>query len=350
MCQPRFTPVEQLPTLGERAGAVPCRATLCCAEPCHAVPRRAVPCCAVPRLLCHAAPCCAILRRAVPFCAVPCHTAPCCATPCCAAPCFTPPCRAVLCHAAPCRAVPCRGAGCSPLAAPPARAQAAGSVCWRLCAFQFLGHSPSKPLRGRRQLGAVTNNRRAPMTPAPGAECQHRGGSREGRGDAAPLLPSHSTRREGGRGGPAANTHGTGAHGWEGGGTSEPSPCGMWSHPGELLGVRGGCPRPQHPGHQHQARICAWKGDGAQRAATSLQQQRVWGQWGSRLVNVSWNVCRSRPGEIKGPRGAAGARWHSGAAGAARRGGWAAREGQAWPDAATPPSSSALHINANALA
>lgn len=45
------------------------------------------------------------------------------------------------------------------------------------------------------------------MTPAPGAECQHRGGSGEGRGDAAPLLPSHSTRREGGRGGPAANTH-----------------------------------------------------------------------------------------------------------------------------------------------
>lgn len=39
-----------------------------------------------------------------------------------------------------------------------------------------------------------------------------------------------------------------------------------------------------------------------------------------------------------------------GGCGAARREGWAAREGQAWPDAATPPSSSALHINANALA
>lgn len=91
-----------------------------------------------------------------------------------------------LCCAVLCRAVPRRGAGCSPLTTPPARAQAAGSVCWRLCAFQFVGHSPSKPLRGQRQLGAVTNNPRAPVTPAPGAACQLWGG---GAWETAPCSP-----------------------------------------------------------------------------------------------------------------------------------------------------------------
>jgi len=64
----------------------------------------------------------------------------------------------------------------------------------------------------------------------------------------------------------------------------------------------------------------------------------------SGLVNVSWNARPSRPGEIKGP---AELRERGGARGAA---GPRAGEGQPWPDAATPPSSSALHINANALA
>lgn len=69
---------------------------------------------------------------------------------------------------------------------PPARAQAAGSVCWRLCTFQFVGHSPSKPLQGQRQLGAVTNNPRAPVTPAPDAACQLWGG---GARETAPCSP-----------------------------------------------------------------------------------------------------------------------------------------------------------------
>lgn len=142
-----------------------------CAVPCGTTPRTAA--------LCHSALCCAM----------PCRTVPCRAAPCHAVPCGATQRRAMLCHVVPCRAVPCRGAGCSPLTAPPARAQAAGSVCWRLCTFQFLGHSPSKPLRGRRQLGAVTNNRRAPMTPAPSTECQHRGDP----GGGQPPFSSHPT-------------------------------------------------------------------------------------------------------------------------------------------------------------
>ena len=171
------------------------------AVPCHAAPRHApLRCAIVPCAVPCTAPCCAMPCRTMPCNPVPCHPVPfrtvprfavwCHAAPCHAVPRGAVPCRAAPWHSVPCRAVPCRGAGCSPLTAPPARAQAAGSVCWRLCTFQFLGHSPSKPPRGRRQLGAVTNNRRAPMTPAPSTECQHRGDP----GGAAPLS-SHPTEQ-----------------------------------------------------------------------------------------------------------------------------------------------------------
>lgn len=125
-CQPRFTPVEQLPTLGERAGAVPCRAVPRCAVLSRAMLCHIVPCRAVPRLLCHIAPCCAILCRAVPYCTVLCHTVPCRAVLY-----STVPCRAVPCSAVPCRAVP-RGWLLSPCRPP-----CAGAGSW-LCLLEAL--------------------------------------------------------------------------------------------------------------------------------------------------------------------------------------------------------------------
>lgn len=292
--------------------AVPCgtaphttvlrRGALCCAvrhaTPRHAVPHRAEPCHAVQHRAVppHAVPC-----RAIPHRAVLCHVVPCGAAPCHAVPRGAVPCHAVPWHSMPCCAVPCRGAGCSPLAAPPVRAQAAGSVCWRLCAFQFLGHSPSKPLRGRRQLGAVTNKRRAPMTPAPSAECQHRGGPR---GGGAPRSPHPTEQSSLGR-----SRHKHAALGLtvrEGA-----APCRTWWLAGERRSAQQLCHGPQHAGRRNPACVCAGRADGAQRA----QRQRGHRRLG--LVNVSWNVCRSRPGEIKGPCGAAGARGSRGPRGRA---------------------------------
>lgn len=114
---------------------------------------------------------------------------------------------AVLCHAVP-SCTEARGRLLSPH--PPARAQAAGSVCWRLCAFQFVGHSPSKPLRGQRQLGAVTNNPRAPVTPAPGTACQLWGGG--GASERAPCSPGVLEGSSGVvLGGPSTSNRGGGA-------------------------------------------------------------------------------------------------------------------------------------------
>lgn len=67
-------------------------------------------------------------------------------------------------------------------------------------------------------------------------------------------------------------------------------------------------------------------------------------------VARGWLWC---PGMCVGAtRGAPGAGGVMESGGSAARRGEAGRcrEGQPWPDAATPPSSSALHINANALA